>query len=426
MDKVHINLSPWQKIVWKDTHRYIIVNCGRRSGKTTMVAWKLFWLATQKDNQTLWYVAPTYKQAKQILWEMLLEMVPKAAIEKRNETELKIVLKNGSKIEVKGADNVDSLRGVHIDFCVFDECAFIDKWEMVWKVMRPTLADSKAACMFISTPNGFNHFKNLSNNVTNDGKIIFDAVDHSYHHFTTYENPYIDRGEIETMKREMNEDAFQQEIMGEFRKMQGLIYKEFKRELHMVEIPYDRFDTNWTYTRSIDFGFGHKTALLYFAISPDQTEIFCYDGLYVAGYNEKQISDVVKVKDKGKYMLYPVADSAAPMTISELEQNGVTFNPVEKGKDSVRNGIVRVAELLKIRNDTGKPTLMFNKYLTYIADEFERYRWIENKVDKALFREIPYKVLDDALDSIRYFAMSWKVKDKTYRHYNTNKWDINK
>jgi len=424
MNKVHVNLSDWQKKVWKDDKRYTIVNCGRRSGKTTVVAWKLLWMATQKEGQNLWYIAPTYKQAKQILWEMLIEMVPKEAIHKRNETELKIVLKNKSKIEVKGADNVDSLRGVRIDFAVFDECAFIDKWEMVWKVMRPTLVDSKASVMFISTPNGFNHFRELSYNATKEGTPIFDESSHSYHHYTSYENPYLDKAELDIMKKEMNEDAFEQEIMGEFRKMSGLIYKEFNRERHMVEIPFDRFDSNWTYTRSLDFGFGHKSSLGYYAISPEQTEIYRYDGLYVSGFNERQLADVVKTKDKGKYMLYPVADSAQPMAISELQSHGANFNPVKKGRDSVKNGIVRVADLLKVRNDTGKPTLMFNKYHTYVADEFERYRWIENKNDKSLIREIPYKAMDDAMDEIRYFAMSWKKKDPVARYYNRNDWGI--
>lgn len=424
MEKVHVNLSDWQKKVWKDKKRYIIVNCGRRAGKTTVVAWKLLYEAIQKDKQILWYVAPTYKQAKQILWEMLVDMIPKAAIEKRNETELKIVLKNKSRIEVKGADNVDSLRGVRIDFCVFDEAAFIDKWDQVWKVMRPTLVDSKASCMFISTPNGFNHFRELAYNQLPDGSSVFKEDDHSYHHYTSYDNPFLDRAEIDTMKSEMDEDSFEQEVMGEFRKLSGLIYKEFNREIHMVDIPFEEFNNNWSYTRSIDFGFGHKTALSYFAISPDQKRVYLYDGLYISGYTESQIAEVIKTKDMGRYIIYPVADSAAPMSIAEISRHGITFNPIQKGKDSVRAGIKKVAELLQVRPDTGRPTIMFNKNLTYIADEFERYRWIENKSDKSQVKEIPYKVNDDFLDSLRYFAMSWKAVERVYRPYNRDSYGI--
>lgn len=424
MDRVHVNLLDWQKKVWMDEHRYIVINCGRRAGKTFMLAWRLFFLATQKPKQILWYVAPTYRQGKSILWEMLLEIIPEAVVDKKNETELKIVLKNGSKIEVKGADNPDSLRGVRIDFCAFDECAFIDKWDIAWKVIRPTLMDSRAKIWFVSTPNGFNHFKRLAENLTSDGKAIFNDELHTYHHFTTYDNVHIMRDEVDTMKREMGEDEFAQEVLGEFKKLTGLIYKEFDRNTHMLEtLPY--FDSNWTYTRSLDFGFAHKSALIYFAISPDQREIYGYDGMYMSGFSEKQIADVVKAKDKGLHITYPVADSSQPMSIAELSTHGVVFQPVEKGKDSVKNGIVKVSSLLKVRADTGKPTLRFSRHLNWIADEFERYRWIENKNDPNSVKEIPYKVMDDAMDAIRYFAMSWKEKEKIYPHYNASKWNIN-
>jgi len=404
MDKIKLDLFPWQTKVWGDPKRFIVVNCGRRAGKTTLVAWKILDFATKNDKTTSWYVAPTYRQAKNILWEMLMEIVPPQIIAKKNETELRITLINGSHIYVKGADVPDSLRGVRIDFCVFDECAFMDRWDSVWKIIRPTLIDSQGKAMFISTPNGFNHFKQLAEDVDPEGKSIFGAQFHSYHHFTSYDNPYLDKKELDVTKGQMDEDAFEQEIMGEFRKMSGLIYKMFNRDTHMIDLPH--FDTNWTYTRSLDFGFAHKSALIYFAISPDYTQIIAYDGLYIAGFSERQLADVIKVKDAGKVITNPVADSSQPMSIAELMTFGVHFNPVEKGKDSVKHGITKVAEMLRVRRDTGKPTLMFNKSLGWIADEFEMYRWISNRSDASTVREFPYKIKDDAMDTIRYMAMS--------------------
>lgn len=404
MDKINLNLSKWQTKVWGDDHRFIVVNCGRRAGKTTLVAWKIFDFATKHDKSISWYVAPTYRQAKAILWEMLGEIIPKEVIKKRNETELVITLINDSRIMVKGADVPDSLRGVRIDFCVFDECAFIDKWDAVWKIIRPTLIDSRGSAMFISTPNGFNHFKNLAEDSDVDGKPIFGEKFHSYHHYTSFDNPYINKAELEVTKQQMDEDAYYQEIMGEFRKMSGLIYKDFDRETHMGTPPM--FDTNWIFTRSVDFGFAHKTALIYFAISPDFTQIWAYDGAYVSGFTHRQLADIIKAKDAGRVITNPVADSAQPGTIASLLEYDVFFNPVEKKRDSVADGITKVRELLKIRKDTGKPTLMINKYLFWIADEFEKYRMLEAKGEKNIFREIPYKVQDDAMDAIRYFAMA--------------------
>lgn len=355
--------------------------------------------ATENSNKQIWYVAPTYKQAKNIMWSMLGDLIPPQAVEKRNETELSITLINGSQIYLKGAENADSLRGVRIDFCIFDECAFIAKWDEVWKVMRPTLADSKAECWFISTPNGFNHFKELAER---------DSPDFRYFHFTTFDNPYIPASEIEAMKTEMSSDSFDQEIMGEFRKMSGLVYKTFHRDIHMVTIP-DL--AGYTIFRSLDFGFGHNAALGYFAVSPDQTRIYLYDGLYKNQLDTQQLADTIALKDGVKYITGAWADSAQPQIIQDLSLKGVTFEPVEKGPDSVIKGITNVAELLKIRNDTGKPTLMFSKELTWIADEFERYQWVQNKNENSPQREMPLKRDDDAMDMIRYFAMSYQKQE---------------
>lgn len=400
---MQIDLSPWQTDVWDDNHRYKVINIGRRAGKSTVSVLKIIDFSFKHPKSISWMVAPTYKQAKAIAFSLFKEYLPKEAVLKTNETELVFTLKNDSTIHLKGADTADSLRGVRVDFCVFDETAFIDKWEEVWKVMRPTLADSKAECWFISTPNGFNHFKDLAERTSPDFK---------YFHFTTYDNPYIPREEIEAMREEMDDDSFQQEIMGEFRKMSGLIYKEFNRDIHMVDVPH--LDYNWTFTRAIDFGFGHKTALGYFAINSTGTEIYCYDGLYQSGLTTHDIAEAIKIKDAGKTFTNPVADSAQPMMIEELSREGVFFSPVEKGADSVKNGITKVAELLKIRNDTGKPTLMFSKNLPWIADEFERYRWIEDKSDSHI-KEVPLKRDDDFMDCCRYFAMSYKKEEKITR-----------
>lgn len=420
-----IHLSPWQTKVLDDTHRFKVIDCGRRAGKSFLVAIKLLDFSSNNPKSIVWYISPNYKQSKSIMWTMLRDIIPQYGIAKTNETELKIELKNGSQILLKGAEDPDSLRGVRIDFCVFDEVAFIDRWEEVWKVVRPTLIDSKASCWFISTPNGFNHFKEMYENVAKDGKPVFAPSDWISFHYTSYDNPYLDKAELENAKSTTDEDSFAQEYMGEFRKMVGLIYKDFSRDKHMVEIP--ELDYNYSFTRALDFGFAHKTALIYFAMNSAGDAIYGYDGLYQVGLTIPQVGEVIKVKDAGRIITNPVADSARPDAIEELNRMGVPFNAVEKSADSVVTGIVKVAELLKVRADTGKPTLMFNKNLPWIADEFERYRWMENKSADNAIKEAPNKVNDDAMDAIRYFAMTYKKDTENYDNINAGlgkKWSI--
>lgn len=396
--QIRIKRTEWQKEVWDCDSRFKVINCGRRSGKSTISAVKMIYFATQKQSQQVWYLAPNYKQAKQIMWAMLRDLVPKEIIKSKNEVELKIELTNNSTIFLKGTEDPDTLRGTRIDLAIFDEVAFMNRWDEIWKVLRPTLVDSKAEVWFVSTPNGFNHFYDLYN--SNDER-------YKSFHFTSYDNPHLDKEELDQIKQEMSEDAFAQEFLGEFRKMTGLIYKEFDRKIHMVDIP-TYIDTNWSFTRSLDFGFAHKTALVYFAISPTGKEIYAYDGIYLDSLTVPDIAEIARTKDGGRVITNPVADSAQPAMIEELNRLGVRFSPVEKGPDSVKNGIAKVAELLKVRADTGKPTLMFNKDLDWIAREFEAYKWVENKSADNAIKEVPYKVNDDAVDAIRYMVMSYK------------------
>lgn len=407
MNKKVVQLSPWQKEVWEDAHRFKVINCGRRAGKSTVAALKMVHFATENEGVQVSYFAPSYRQAKEIVWEMLKDYVPEQAIVKKDEQGLVLELVNGSRLSLKGVVEPDTLRGVKTDLAIFDEVAFMTRWVEIWKAVGPTLLDTKADVWIISTPNGFNHFHDLYVKETTPNKDgVIDKRYKSFH-FTSYDNPYMDKIEIDETRSEMDEDAFAQEYLGEFRKMSGLIYPEFSREKHMVTIP-DYIDDNWTFTRSLDFGYAHKSALIYFAISPDGKEIYGYDGVYLDKLVIPEIARLVRMKDGGRTITNPVADSAQPEMIEQLRREGAMFRPVKKGKDSVKNGIVKVAEMLRTRADTGKPTLMFNKKLDWIAKEFEMYRWLENKREDGVVREAPYKVNDDSMDSIRYMVTSYQ------------------
>lgn len=107
----------------------------------------------RKKKRLIWYIAPSYRMAKQIMWPELVESIPRAWVKKYNETILTITLVNGTKIELKGADNPDSLRGVGIHYLVMDEVQDIDP-EAWTKVLRPTLASTGGHALFIGCVRG--------------------------------------------------------------------------------------------------------------------------------------------------------------------------------------------------------------------------------------------------------------------------------
>jgi len=184
---------------------------GRRFGKTTLAVNELLMSSLKNEGSLNWYVAPTYKQAKQIAWRMLKDIVPSEVIEKVNESELAMKLINGSTIELKGCDTPDSLRGVGVNFIVVDEFASIPDGESLWaEVLRPMLIDTGGRGLFIGTPKGLNAFYTMFEK----GEKEIDGF--KSFRFTSYDNPYLKKEEIDALKGELHPTAFEQEVMTSF------------------------------------------------------------------------------------------------------------------------------------------------------------------------------------------------------------------
>ena len=130
-------------------------------------------------------------------------------------------------IILRGWEAIETLRGQRFDFIILDEVSSMRNFWLHWEeVIRPTLTDTKGECLFISTPKGFDHFYDLYNKEASD-------TDFKSFHFTTYDNPFIPKEEIDKASKELTEDRFAQEYLADFRKTQGLVYKEFDRDIHV-------------------------------------------------------------------------------------------------------------------------------------------------------------------------------------------------
>jgi phage terminase large subunit-like protein len=116
-----IKLHPAQAEVFHDNSRFKVMVCGRRFGKTQALKAEIIKQAFAEPNQVVWYVAPTYKQAKRLMWEELKKIIPPAFIRKKSEVELIIDLWNGSQIALFGVDKPDGLRGSGINLLCMDE-----------------------------------------------------------------------------------------------------------------------------------------------------------------------------------------------------------------------------------------------------------------------------------------------------------------
>ena len=156
MAELNIDLHPAQLQIFNSKKRFKIVAAGRRFGKSYLSAWLLLINAIQSESKDVFYVAPTFQQAKDIMWAMLKDL-GKDLIAAAHENTAVLTLVNGRKIYLKGSDRPDTLRGVGLYFVVLDEYANMKP--QVWEqIIRPTLADVRGSALFIGTPAGKNHF----------------------------------------------------------------------------------------------------------------------------------------------------------------------------------------------------------------------------------------------------------------------------
>lgn len=153
-----------QWAIFQRLRRFNVIVCHRGFGKTFLAVNLLIRQAVKRPGTFYAFIAKTYGQAKDIAWSRVLKAcLQDAATEgvvSFNEAELRANFANGSQIKLYGAENAETLRGLHLDGVVFDEYALIapNVWE---QIVSPTLSRRHGGAIFIGTPMGRNHFYSL-------------------------------------------------------------------------------------------------------------------------------------------------------------------------------------------------------------------------------------------------------------------------
>lgn len=370
----------------KDTHRFRVLRCGRRFGKTMLIVEEIKGVAISRESR-ICYIANNYQQARDIAWEVLKKELLPAIIdtnEARLEIRVRTIDKKESLIILRGWESIENLRGQAFDFLALDEVAMMKNFWVGWQeVLRPTLTDRKGSAMFASTPKGYNHFYDLA-------RLELTDKDFKSFHFSSYDNPHLPKDELEAAKQSLPPERFSQEYLAEFTKTAGLVYKEFSRDLHTYEILPQSY--NYRKLGGIDFGYTNPAAVLHIF---QNDETFYVEGeWYKRERTEIQIAEYVA--GCGFSAVYP--DPESPSAIEELRRKGVNVREVVKEKDSVQSGIQKIRELLI----AGK--LKINKQCVSLISEFEMYSYDDESNDKNA-KEKPVKANDHALDALRYVIM---------------------
>ncbi len=216
IDDYVLSEHKWQKFLRGSTKRFNLACWHRRARKTTCALNKLIEACCENRDCTYGYVAPTFRQAKSIAVVdpmMMKHYLPKEVCKKPfNESDLRQEFITGCVLEMKGADDPDSIRGVGWKGVVLEEWAMMRYGRIIWEeILEPILRENGGWALFLFTPKGRNfayeYFEKAKSDKTGDW---------GYSLLRASESGLINAVELEKAKQSMPERLFMQEFECEF------------------------------------------------------------------------------------------------------------------------------------------------------------------------------------------------------------------
>jgi hypothetical protein len=247
----NIRLREKQMLVYNFPARFRVVVAGRRFGKTQLALAEML-RAASAHGRFVWYVGPSYPQAKRIVWDRLKDFTRLHWEGRPSETDLSVQLDTGSTIAIRGADRPDSLRGNSLDFVVLDEFASMrpETWS---EVIRPALSDREGRALFLGTPQGCNHFYDLF-------ELSKTAPDWAGFQFTTAQGGNVRAEELTSAAAHTDPESFSQEFEAAFTGVgRHRVYYAFDHAVHLEPVS---FSPNLPIVWSLDFNVNPMCMLL--------------------------------------------------------------------------------------------------------------------------------------------------------------------
>lgn len=374
----------YQLDVHKNRKRFSVLVCHRRFGKSVLSINELIKTAADKPRSLCAFIAPTYRQGKSIAWEYLKFYTnPLLKIGgSRNESELRIDLFNGSRIQIFGADNPDSIRGMGFDAVVLDEYAIMSP--RVWtEIVRPAVADKLGWVLFIGTPMGHNQFWE-----------VYDYALRGHHDwygklYRASDTNVIPEDELDQARSIMTPEQYEQEFECSFTaavsgSYYGRLITKAEKDGRIGNVPIDDnvgVETWW------DLGIGDSTAI-WFAQRVGE-EIHLIDYYENSGESLAHYADVLAEKD------YAYSSHIAPHDIQARE--------LGTGKSR-----------LEVANELG---IDFD-----IAPKLEVDHGIESVRNALPFCYFDREKCKVGLDALRQYRKQWDEKNQVFKNKPLHNW----
>jgi Terminase-like family. len=345
-------------------------------------------------NQRVLYVAPTYRQAKMVIWDQLkAELIQRKWVKKINESDLTITLVNNSNIYVRSSDNYDSLRGGKYHFIVLDECGDISP-ETWFNVLRATLSDTLGDALFIGSPRGRNWFYDL-------WLMGHNTADWASFQYTTLDGGNVPASEILAARRDLDERTFAAEYLAQFNTDGNIIFYSFTEDNIK---PWPGFtDQNTPVHIGMDFNVNPMTAL---AATKSATGLHVFDQIEIYSSNTyEMVAELRRRWPTRTCLIYPDASGAKRTTNSSgISDHIILSNAgfklvVNNINPPVSEAIASVNSLLC--NSQGERRLLIDPSCTGVRETLIKwsYKTDTRQPDKN-------SGLDHRADALRYLVHS--------------------
>ncbi len=224
---------------------------------------------------------------------------------------------------------------------------------------------------------------------------------------TLFDNPYLAAdGQYEAMLLALPEAQRKQLLEGNWDVSDGAAFPEFNRKIHVIE-PFE-IPRNWTKFRAADYGYGSKTAVLWFAVAPDD-QLIVYRELYVSKVTAVDLADMINDIEAEDRIRYGVLDSSVwhkrgdtgPSLAEKMIMRGCRWRPSDRSAGSRIAGKNELHRRLQVDEFTGEPRLVFFNTCTNILSELPILPLDRNNPE-----DVDTRANDHGYDALRYGIMS--------------------
>jgi hypothetical protein len=232
-----LQLHAGQGVVFDSRAPYRVLVSGRRWGKTELC--KAETLCEMGTPGTLWYIAPTYDMARELMWEPLRAIVPRHWLTRDpNESRMEMLTHWGCRVSCKSAEHPDRLRGRGLRKAIMDEFQDWRDGLSIWEeVIQPMLLTTHGTALFTGTPKHFNHLYQLyARGQSTEPRWNSWAS----WQFRTADAPHIPQDLLHDMREQMDPRAYRQEFEASFEALSGRAYYAFNRHDHVKAVTLEQ------------------------------------------------------------------------------------------------------------------------------------------------------------------------------------------